>query len=160
MGKIRSGLGWQGDVVENVPEDFNYEKIECWMQGVRDYIKYIKRGYTRPTHLASIDLRNQRMSQEEAQAMIRQFEGKRPPSLDLFLEYVGLAEEEFYAIATGHQVSPWQFDSSAIRQGERTPDFNQWLRGDGLDPAAAEDQVGRWAANCASCGSSGECSAG
>ena len=109
-------------------ENFNYEKIECWMQGVRDYIKYIKRGYTRPTHLASIDLRNQRMSQEEAQAMIRQFEGKRPPSLDLFLEYVGLAEEEFYAIATGHQVSPWQFDSSAIRQGERTPDFNQWLR--------------------------------
>ena len=29
VGKIRSDLGWQGDVVENVPEDFNYEKIEC-----------------------------------------------------------------------------------------------------------------------------------
>ena len=118
VAKIRSELGWQGDVVENVPEDFNYEKIECWMQGVRDYIKYIKRGYTRPTHLASIDLRNQRISQEEAKTMIRQFEGRRPPSLDLFLEYVGLAEEEFYSIAMGHQVSPWQFDPSAIRQGE------------------------------------------
>ena len=65
------------------------------MQGVRDYIKYIKRGYTRPTHLAAIDLRNQRISKEEAQAMIRQFEGRRPPSLDLFLDYVGLTEEEF-----------------------------------------------------------------
>ena len=114
--KIRSELGWQGDVVENVPEDFNYEKIECWMQGVRDFVKYIKRGYTRPTHLAAIDLRNQRISHEEAQDMIRQFEGRRPPSLDLFLDYVGLTEEEFYAIATGHQVSPWKFDASEIRQ--------------------------------------------
>lgn len=155
--EIRSELGWQGDVVENVPEDFNYEKIECWMQGVRDFIKYIKRGYTRPTHLAAIDLRQQRLSKEEAEAMIRQFEGRRPPSLDLFLEYVGLKEEEFYSIATGHQVSPWQFDSSAIRQGEATPDFNQWSRGDGLDPAEAEIQVGRWAENCASCGSAGGC---
>jgi hypothetical protein len=157
--KIRSELGWQGDVVENVPEEFNYEKIECWMQGVRDYIKYIKRGYTRPTHLAAIDLRNKRISQEEARVMIKQFEGRRPPSLDLFLEYVGLEEEEFYAIATGHQVSPWQFDVAEIRPGETTPDFGQWLRGEGLDPAEAEDQVGRWAETCASCGSSAGCGA-
>ena len=110
-------------------------------------------------HSSSIDLRNQRISNEEAQAMIRQFEGRRPPSLDLFLEYVGLSEEEFYTIATGHQVSPWKFESSAIRQGDKTPDFDQWLRGDGLDPADAEDQVGRWGENCASCGSSAGCGA-
>ena len=65
------------------------------MQGVRDFIKYIKRGYTRPTHLVAIDLRNGRITKEEAQAMIREYEGRRPPSLDLFLEYVGLTEEEF-----------------------------------------------------------------
>ena len=92
--------------------------------------------------------------------MIRQCEGRRPPSLDLFLEYVGLSEEEFYAIATGHQVSPWQFEVSAIRQGEMTPDFGQWLRGDGIEPADAEEQVGRWAETCASCGASGGCGAG
>jgi N-acetyl sugar amidotransferase len=155
--KIRSELGWQGDAVENVPAEFNYEKIECWMQGVRDYIKYIKRGYTRPTHLAAIDLRNQRITQEEAQAMIRQFEGRRPPSLDLFLDYVGLAEEEFYAIAIGHQVSPWQFDTTQVRPGDTTPDFDQWLKGDGLDPADAEYQVGRWAETCSSCGSVASC---
>ena len=44
--KIGKELDWQGDVVENVPKNYDYEKIECWMQGVRDYIKYIKRGYT------------------------------------------------------------------------------------------------------------------
>ena len=38
-------------------------------------------------------------------------------------------------------MSPWKFESSAIREGEKTPDFDQWLRGDGLDPADAKDQV-------------------
>ena len=42
----------EGDEVENVPPEYNYEKIECYMQGVRDYIKYIKRGYSRPSHLS------------------------------------------------------------------------------------------------------------
>ena len=158
--KIRSELGWQGDVVENVPEEFNYEKIECWMQGVRDYIKYIKRGYTRPTHLAAIDLRNKRITKEESEKMIFQFEGRRPPSLDLFLDYVGLSEEEFYAIAMVHQVSPWKFDHSEIRQGEATPDINFWLKGEGLDPEDAQDQVSRWSETCSSCGSSGDCGAG
>ena len=54
---------------------------------------------------------------------------------------MGLDEEEFYVIAMGHQVSPWQFDSSAIRQGDATPDFSHWLRGDGLDSADAEDRL-------------------
>ncbi len=49
---IMDELGWEGAPVENVPPEYNYEKVECYMQGVRDFIKYIKRGYTRPTHLA------------------------------------------------------------------------------------------------------------
>ena len=91
--------------------------------------------------------------------MIRKFEGRRPPSLDLFLDYVGLTEEDFYVIAMSHQVSPWQFDPSEIRQGDITPDFKSWLQGDGLDPADAEAQVSRWSETCARCGSSGVCGA-
>lgn len=153
---IQNELDWRGDVVENVPSEFNYEKIECWMQGVRDYIKYIKRGYTRPTHLAAIDLRNKRISIPDAQKMIREFEGRRPPSLDLFLEYVGLTEEEFYEIAISHQVSPWQFDSSEILNGRQTPDNHEWLRGDGLTSAESSSQVNRWSSGCSSC-SAGDC---
>ena len=40
---IKKELGWKGDEVENVPPEYDYEKIECYMQGVRDYIKYLKR---------------------------------------------------------------------------------------------------------------------
>ena len=73
---ISKELNWKGDEVENVPEIYSYEKIECYMQGVRDYLKYIKRGYTRPSHLTSIDVRNKRMKRVEGVKIIDEYEGK------------------------------------------------------------------------------------
>lgn len=140
---IQNELGWQGDEVENVPPDYNYEKIECYMQGVRDYIKYIKRGYTRPAHLASIDIRNNRMTHTEGLALIKQFEGKRPPSLDLFLNFVGLTENEFMEIAISHQVSPHTHDSSKIQPGKKPHDFENWPRYGGLPREEAVKQMHR-----------------
>ena len=61
---IEKELGWTGDEVENVPPEYKYEKIECYMQGVRDYIKYIRGGYSRPSHLSTIDLRNKVISKK------------------------------------------------------------------------------------------------
>ena len=132
---IKEELGWQGDRVENVPPEYDYEKIECSMQGVRDYIKYIKRGYSRPSHLAALDLRNGRVTQEEARLLIQEYEGRRPPSLDLFLDYVGLTEEEFLEVALSHQVSPNAHDPSQTETGDKTPDFSEWSR-DGAMPRA------------------------
>lgn len=141
---IQEELGWQGDEVENVPPGYNYEKIECAMQGVRDYIKYIKRGYTRPAHLASIDIRNDRLTRRQGLQMIEAYEGKRPPSLDLFLEFVGLTEEQFMEIALSHAVSPYQHDPSKITPGSKTHDFEQWFKEGAMSPAEAEGQLRRW----------------
>lgn len=83
---IQRELGWQGDQVEGMPwDEYPYEKIECYMQGMRDYIKYLKRGYSRVSQMVALDLRNGRISQEEGQALVDQFEGRKPPSLQLFL---------------------------------------------------------------------------
>lgn len=141
---INQELGWQGDCVENVPPEYNYEKIECYMQGVRDYIKFIKRGYSRPSHLVAIDLRNQRMTKEQGENLIRTYEGKRPPSLDLFLEFVGLTEEEFLDIAMSHQVSPYIHEPQKTQLGDRTPDFESWSREGGMSKENAYDQISRW----------------
>jgi len=139
---IEEELGWRGDEVENVPPEYQYEKIECYMQGVRDYIKYIKRGYTRPTHLASIDIRNQRKSREEGIEIIDGYEGKRPPSLDIFLKFVGLTEEEFNAIAMKHMVSPHTHDPSKITPAGKTKDFDKWCQEGAMDRDAALAQAG------------------
>ena len=42
---IKKELGWKVDDLEGVPAEINQhgEKIECFMQGVRDYIKYLKK---------------------------------------------------------------------------------------------------------------------
>ena len=54
-----------------------------------------KKGYTRPSHLASIDIRNNRLSRIEALKLVKKYEGKEPPSLEIFLELVGITKEEF-----------------------------------------------------------------
>jgi N-acetyl sugar amidotransferase len=141
---IADELGWKGDLVENVPEQYNYEKIECYLQGVRDYIKYIKRGYTRPTHLASIDIRNERLTREEGELMIEQFEGKEPPSLAIFLDMVGLTREEFYKISASHTVSPWKLNVFNQEIGVELPDFSLWSKDGSMNRAEAEIQINNW----------------
>ena len=141
---IQSELGWQGDRVENVPPGYSYEKIECYLQGVRDYIKFIKRGYTRPSHLASIDIRNNRLSREDALLLIEKYEGKEPPSLDLFLKYIGIEKTEFYEIAQSHTVSPWCFDNSKIEKGELLEDADTWPQYEFMLRSEADKQLRRW----------------
>jgi len=123
---IKRELGWQGNDVEGVPPEYDYEKVECFMQGVRDYLKFIKRGYGRTAHLTSLDVRNGRMSRDEAEKLTAEYDGKRPASLDLFLRYVGLDEEEFMDIAMSHTVSPWKPDPSKIEFGRPLHDMEQW----------------------------------
>lgn len=141
---ISDELGWKGDIVENVPPGYYYEKIECYMQGVRDYIKFIKRGYTRPSHLVSIDIRNNRMKRDDALNLIREYEGKEPPSLDIFLEFIGLTKEEFYEVAISHTVSPWKFDPLCIVMGKKVPDFDKWVRYGKMPRHEAEFLIERW----------------
>ncbi len=141
---IMDELGWKGDLVENVPEQYNYEKIECHMQGVRDYIKYIKRGYTRPTALASIDIRHDRLGREEGLKMIDAYEGKKPASLEIFLEMVGLTEAEFFEISQSHTVSPWKMNVFEQEAGKKLADFDQWTRSGKMDRADAEKQLANW----------------
>lgn len=141
---IARDLGWKGDRVENVPPAYDYEKIECYMQGVRDYIKYIKRGYSRPSHLVALDIRNGRIKKDDGEKLIAEYEGRRPPSLDLFLQFVGLTEQEFIEIAMAHQVSPYAHDPQKTQPGQRMADFERWSKDGAMNRPEAEAQVIRW----------------
>jgi N-acetyl sugar amidotransferase len=126
---IKRELGWEGQEVEGIPPEYDYEKIECQWQGIRDYCKYIKRGYGRTNHLVSIDVRNKRLTREEGWVLAEKYDGKRPASLDIFLEKLGLNEEEFVNIVSRHRVEPWQFDQGQVEPGQPLPDMGQWTRG-------------------------------
>lgn len=123
---INRELGWLGDRVEGVPPEYPYEKIEYQLQGARDYIKFIKRGYARTTHLTSIDIRNGRMSREHAAKLIEQYEGKRPQSLDFILRIIGISEEEWRDIARAQAIPPYLHDFTTETPDEPLPDMSQW----------------------------------
>jgi len=141
---LEKELDWRGDRVENVPPQYSYEKIECYMQGVRDYIKYIKRGYSRPSHLVALDVRNGLMPKEQGDALVAEFEGRRPPSLELFLEFIGLTEQEFLEVAMSHQVSPYVHDPATTQPGTKMADFDRWSRDGAMARFDAEEVLARW----------------
>lgn len=136
---IKRELDWQGDEVEGVPPQYDYEKIECYMQGVRDYIKYLKRGFGRTTHLVSIDIRNGRLSREEGEALVKEFDGRRPHALDLFLDYLDISEEKFHEIVGAHTVAPHKMptleEARAWRSDWKPHDFEEWSRVSGKPEA-------------------------
>ena len=96
--------------------------------GVRDYLKFLKRGFGRTAHLVAIDLRNGRITPEEAVALIHAHDGRRPASLEVFLEYVGLTEAEFMDIALQHVIDPHVPEVSKIPRGEALWDQPRWDR--------------------------------
>lgn len=127
--RIKEELGWQGDDVEGMPPGrYAYEKIECYMQGVRDYLKFLKRGYSRVTQMTALDIRNGRLQKEEAEKLISEWEGKKPPSLGIFLEYLDMTEEEFNEIVIKLVIPPFKPDIASIEWGDKTKDFDQWHR--------------------------------
>ncbi len=103
---IKRELDWKGDQVEGVPPEYDYEKIECFVQGVRDYIKWLKRGFGRTTHVTSIDIRNHRMDRETAEKLVAEYDGKRPAALDIFLDILGIDEQHFMDLVEPHVVAP------------------------------------------------------
>ena len=53
-----------------------------------------------------------------------------PPSFDIFLEYMGLSEEEFNKIVLGLAIPPYDHDFDAKGDAPRVWDFDQWYRED------------------------------
>ena len=123
---IKDELGWKGQPVEGIPPEYDYEKIECRWQGVRDYCKYIKRGHGRTNHLACIDIRNGELDRATGMRLCEEYDGKRPASLDRFLAILGIPESVFERILLDNAVIDWGFDHDAIAKGPELPDMCLW----------------------------------
>jgi hypothetical protein len=117
---IKRELEWEGDEVEGIPEQYDYEKIECIMQGLRDYTKFLKRGFGRTSHLTSIDIRNNRMDRETAVELVKNYDGYRPHALDYFLKITVMTENEYYKIVFEHVVGPHRPESVDVLKSKKT----------------------------------------
>ncbi|MFQ5596592.1 MAG: N-acetyl sugar amidotransferase [Nitrospiria bacterium] len=122
-------LGWEEDEIESALPGPTYEKIECMFQGMRDYIKYLKRGFSRITHLTTLDIKHGRMMRDEALALIEKYEPRKPRSLEVFLEYLDMTEETFNAIVLKHVIPPAKrIDPITLPDGPKLWDQELWYR--------------------------------
>ena len=111
---IKNLYGWKTDKLEGVPDQLNPfgSKIECYMQGTRDYIKFLKRGYSRISQNSAELIRKGLLKTEQAKKLTDIHEGEIPPSLDLFLDYIDMDKNEFYKICESMQVFPHKRDKT------------------------------------------------
>ena len=126
---IKKEVGWQEDEMESAYEGKTYEKIECMFEGTRDYIKFLKRNFSRMTHLTTLDIKHGRKTRDEAMELIRKHEGKKPKSLEVFLDYLGISETEFNNIVAKHLIRPAHpIDPASLEEGKKLWDQDMWFR--------------------------------
>ncbi len=92
---LRDTYGWKETQMENTYK--RYKSVEDIMSGMHDFTCYLKRGYSRATEQASLDVRNGLMTRDEAFTVIRKHDPERPQALDYYLKVTGSTEAEFYA---------------------------------------------------------------
>lgn len=71
-------------------------KIEDHANDVHDYLKYLKFGYGRATDDASMEIRHGRMTREEGIELVKKYDHVRPSTLDTYLQFMGISEQDFY----------------------------------------------------------------
>jgi len=81
------------------------------------------------THRTTIDIKQGKITREEAMEMIRKYDGYRPKSLQLFCEYLGITEGEFDQIALKHVIPPFEpIDPTTLPEGKKLWDQELWFR--------------------------------
>jgi len=73
----------------------------------------------------ALELRKGSLDKDKAKEMISAFEGKRPASLDIFLDMLGISEDEFEDIIKKHRVDPWD-DKVLVKIGKKPHDYDFW----------------------------------
>lgn len=91
---VRDVYGWRETEIEGAYK--GYKSAECIMAGMHDFTCYLKRGYGRSTHQASVDLRKGLLTREEAFELASENDSVRPEALDYYLKITGMTENEFY----------------------------------------------------------------
>ena len=99
------------------------------MQGTRDYIKFLKRGYSRISQNSAELIRKGLLKTDQAKKLIDIHEGEIPPSLDIFLDFIKMEKEEFYKICESMEVFPYKRDKTKnYKLAEKTSDYEEWFK--------------------------------
>ena len=102
---IKKECNWQ----EPPPPNYSWigwDKADCILgESVREYTKWLKRGFGKASFQASKDIREGLISREQGLKLVEQYEGKKPQELTAFLvNELNMTEEEFLRMTLAHKV--------------------------------------------------------
>lgn len=81
-----------------------YNDVDCWhYSDLHDYIKFLKHGYGKVTDHACREIRLKRLTREEGIELVKRYQNKKPKSLKLFLDWLGITERGFYYFINQHR---------------------------------------------------------
>ncbi|MBI5644485.1 N-acetyl sugar amidotransferase [Candidatus Kaiserbacteria bacterium] len=102
----------------------NYENLDDAVVAIHDYLKFVKFGFGRATDHACLDIRNKRLTRNEAVKLVTQYDGKWPHiAVAEFLRYFALSLEEFDQIVdsfTNRSLFETDADGSFKRDADRS----------------------------------------
>jgi N-acetyl sugar amidotransferase len=82
----------------------NYHDIDCFNYAdVHDYIKFVKHGYGKVTDQVCREIRLKRMTREQGIQLVKDYIGRAPQHLQLFLNWIGITENAFHYIIDQHR---------------------------------------------------------
>jgi len=122
---LKEEIGWTPTEVEGLHPYFAGEKVECFLQGTRDYLRYIKRGYSRTNQRANAEIRRGVLSRDDALEMSK-YDTRKPKSLKTLVDFLDITEDEFNEIAMAQTISPWYYDPDKVEEGPALTDQNYW----------------------------------
>lgn len=97
-----------------------YENLDCELVSFHDYLKYVKFGFCRTTDHACIDIRNGRLTRDEAIDLARKFDGRYPLRHEAaFCSYLGMNKDEVRKVIdsfTNTEIFETYEDGSFMRQ--------------------------------------------
>jgi hypothetical protein len=78
---------------------YDYADIDDYFISIHHYLKWYKFGFTRLFDNLSLEIRNERMTRDQAIATLRKFGSQLPrEDIDRFCRFVGISTKEFFDI--------------------------------------------------------------
>lgn len=92
--------GFQANPIRSEGTYSKYASLDDKIDGFHYWLGYLKFGIGRTTSDAAHEIRDGKISREEGIALVQRFDGEFPTKhFQLFLDYTGLSEEDFWAVA-------------------------------------------------------------
>jgi len=100
-----------------------YAKLDDHANDVHDYLKYLKFGYGRATDDAGMEIRHGRLTREDGQKLVKEYDAAEPTSLECYCDFLGITKQRFYQL-----VEPMRDSRIWEKQGgEWRPKDAVWL---------------------------------